>query len=49
MYRFKWVDCDTIIVMNKEGVEKKIDIKNNFKELQFNIIPLYENKIPKQL
>ena len=44
MNRFKWVDCDTIIVMNNEGVEKKIDIKDNFREIEFNIIPLYDDK-----
>lgn len=44
MNRFRWVDCDTIIVMNNEGVEKKIDIKDNFREIEFNIIPLYDDK-----
>jgi hypothetical protein len=44
MNRFKWVDFDTIIIMNNEGVEKKIDIKDNFKEIEYNIIPLYDDK-----
>ena len=44
MNRFKWVNCDTIRIMNNEGVEKKIDIKDNFKEIEFNIIPLYDDK-----
>lgn len=44
MNRFKWVDVDTIIVMNNEGVEKKIDIKDNFREIEYNIIPLYDDK-----
>ena len=44
MNRFKWIDCDTVIILNDEGVEKKIDIKDNFKEIEFNIIPLYDDK-----
>ena len=30
--------------MNDEGVEKKIDIRDNFREIEFNIIPLYDDK-----
>jgi hypothetical protein len=41
MNRFKWVDEDTIRVINKEGIEKVIDIRNNFEELEFNFIPLF--------
>jgi len=44
MFRFKWVDENTIRIINKEGIEKKIDIKDNFKEIEFNIIPLYNSK-----
>jgi len=44
MFRFQWVDVDTIQIINKEGVEKRIDLKNNLKEIEYNIIPLYNKK-----
>jgi hypothetical protein len=44
MYRFTWVDSNTIKIVNKEGIEKKIDLKDNFKEIEFNIVPLFEAK-----
>ena len=28
--RFKWIDSDTIRLVNNEGIEKIVDIKNNF-------------------
>jgi hypothetical protein len=47
MFRFKWVDSDTIKIINKEGIEKKIDLKDNFKEIEFNIVPLFDSKTVK--
>ena len=44
MFRFKWVDSDTIKIINKEGIEKKIDLKDNFREIEFNIVPLFDTK-----
>jgi hypothetical protein len=44
MFRFKWVDENTIQIINQEGIEKKVDMKNNFAEIAFNVIPLYEQK-----
>lgn len=44
MYRFQWVDSDTIKLVNKQGFEKKIDLRDNFKEIEFNIVPLFEAK-----
>lgn len=35
--RFLWIDNNTIKLMNKEGMEKIIDISTNeFKELSYN-------------
>lgn len=39
--RFSWIDNDTIKVVNNEGIERLIDLKNNFKEIEFNRIPMY--------
>lgn len=41
--KFMWINNDTIKVVNSEGIERLIDIKNNFKEIEFNKIPLFEN------
>ena len=30
--------------MNREGFEKKISIENNFEEVEYNVIPLFDNK-----
>lgn len=42
MNRFKWIDESTIRVINKEGIEKIVDMKNGFKEVEFNVIPLFD-------
>ena len=39
-----WVDNDTIKIVNKEGIEKLIDIRNNFREIEFNLIPLFDSE-----
>lgn len=44
MFRFKWENSETIKILNKEGIEKKIDLKDNFKEIEFNIVPLFDLK-----
>jgi len=31
--RFHWIDEDTIQVINSEGVERLVDVTNNFKEI----------------
>ena len=43
MNRFQWVDDDRIRLINKEGIEVIIDIKNNFEEIEFSVIPLFNN------
>ena len=40
-HRFKWVDNETIRVVNTEGIERLVDLKNNYKEIEFNVIPMY--------
>jgi hypothetical protein len=37
--RFKWVDNTKFIVINNEGMEKCIDVKNNFEELGYGVVP----------
>lgn len=41
--RFMWVDNDTVKIVNHEGIERLVDLKNNFKEIEFNKIPLYDS------
>lgn len=41
--KFMWIDNDTIKVVNSEGIERLVDLKNNFKEIEFNKIPLFDN------
>ncbi len=46
--RFRWIDDNTIHLINIEGIERIVDLTNNkFKEVEFNFIPLYDNKICK--
>ena len=41
--RFKWVDDSTIHIINREGIERYMQITpdNQLVEINFNIIPLY--------
>lgn len=39
--RFKWVNSSTIRLINKEGVEKILDIENGFNEIAFCSVPLF--------
>ena len=43
MNRFLWIDKNTIKIMNKEGIEKILDVSNKFQEVEYNKIPLYNN------
>ena len=38
-YRMKWVDYSTLLLINKEGVEKLVNIDNNFEEVAYNQRP----------
>jgi hypothetical protein len=40
--RFMWIDNDTVKIVSEEGIERLVDLKNNFKEIEFNRIPLYD-------
>lgn len=40
--RFLWIDNRTIKIMSKDGIEKKVDIENNFAEIEFNKVPLLD-------
>lgn len=37
--RFNWVDNKTIRIISHDGIEKYVNIENNFKEIDFNRIP----------
>ena len=43
MNRFQWIDEERIRLINKEGIEKIVDMTNNFEEVEFNFIPLFNN------
>jgi len=44
MNRFKWVDEETIRLINFEGIEKIIDLKSrSLDEIEYNVIPLFDN------
>lgn len=42
VHRFAWVDNNTFRVINHEGIERLVDVKNNFKEIEFNVIPMFK-------
>lgn len=44
IFRFKWVDKDTIIIASKDGLEKKVDLCNPKFELAYNVIPIFTVK-----
>lgn len=39
--RCKWIDQSTLLITNEEGVEKLIDVDNNFSEIRYNYRPLF--------
>lgn len=39
--KFMWVDNDRVRIVNSEGIERLVDLKNNFKEIEFNKIPMF--------
>ena len=41
VHRFAWVDNNTIRLINHEGIERLIDVRNGFKEIEFNVIPMF--------
>lgn len=43
MNRFMWINKDRIRIVNKEGVEKLIELRNGFEEIEYNMIPLFDN------
>jgi hypothetical protein len=45
--RFRWVDEDTILIINNEGMERLIDVTKNFEEINFNAIPLFDSELAK--
>lgn len=39
--RLQWIDNRVVRIANEHGLEKLIDIDGNFKELEFNQIPMF--------
>lgn len=48
MRRLRWLDEDKLHIINEEGIERIIDTTNDFKEIEFNFIPLYDKEICKK-
>jgi hypothetical protein len=44
IHRFAWLDNNTFRIISHEGIERIVDINDNFKELEFNVIPMYKKK-----
>lgn len=40
----KWLDYSTVLVINTEGVEKIINVDLDFKEVAYNLRPLFDDK-----
>ena len=40
--RFKWLDNETFKIVSPEGYEKIVDFAHNFKEIKYNVVPLFE-------
>jgi hypothetical protein len=40
--RVQWLDNRLIRIVNLEGVEKIMDVHDNFKEVESNVIPLFK-------
>jgi|LauGreDrversion4_2_1035121.scaffolds.fasta_scaffold58820_4 hypothetical protein len=43
--RFRWISETRIHIISHDGIERIIDIEDNFKEIAFNFIPLYDATI----
>ena len=39
--RLQWFDSSRIRIVDEEGTEKILDIDDNFKEINFNVIPIF--------
>ncbi len=44
MNRFMWIDDKTLRIVNRGGIEKIVDLEDGQKEVEFNVIPLFDNK-----
>ena len=40
--KFKWVNSNVIKIINEEGIEKMIDIKNGFKDINQDTVPMID-------
>ncbi len=42
--RFKWIDSSWICIINREGMEKVVDIQNGFEEIAYGQVPMIDIK-----
>ena len=42
--RFKWVTSTSIKIINRDGMEKLVDITKNCQELSFGSIPMMDSE-----
>ncbi len=42
--RFAWRDNKILKLISHDGIERLVDITNKFKEVEFNVIPMYEGE-----
>lgn len=45
---FKWVTNNIVKILIKDGTELLLDVNNNFTEIAYNVIPLYDDSIRTQ-
>lgn len=43
--RFRWLSDNLIHIISIDGIEKIVDITDNYREVSYNVIPLYDKTI----
>ena len=46
--RFAWIDNYTIKIISQDGIERLLDVNNNFQEIAYNVIPMYDKNLCKK-
>lgn len=46
--RFAWIDNFKFKIVSSNGIERIVDIRDNFKEIEFNVIPMYDSELCKK-
>jgi hypothetical protein len=42
--RFRWLSSERVMLINSEGAEKIVDLKNGFEEVSYCSVPLFDIK-----